>query len=246
MQVAFRTMTKIRGSLVTIIFDKMLLVRAENNNAAAAVSLMSTDVDRITMTTFMCIHLFPDIVQLAIGLYILSTQLGATAVAPVILCAICIGVAVKIGKMVPPRQRRWMAAIQKRVGITSDVISAMKGIKVAGLSERVDEQVQGLRKYELDRSVQFRKMQITTQLLGEQILTNGIVGGANVSRRNFTNTLDASSHIYCLCYLTKTLWWSGVQCGASIHCPQFAQRLGRPSHGPDAGLDQSLFGPRMS
>jgi ATP-binding cassette, subfamily C (CFTR/MRP), member 1 len=166
MQVAFRAMTKIRGALVTIIYRKMLTVRAESQNAPAAVSLMSTDVDRITMTTFMMVHLAPDVVQLVIGLYILGTQLGATAVAPVVLCAICIGVAAHLGKMVPPRQRRWMAAVQRRVGITTDIIGAMKGVKVAGLSEKVDSQVQGLRDYELDRSVSFRKMQISTQLLG--------------------------------------------------------------------------------
>jgi len=94
---------------------------------------MSTDVDRITLTTFMVVHIFPDSVQMVIGLAILGTQLGATAVAPVILGVICIGTAVQLGKLIPPRQRRWMAAIQKRVGITSDIIGAMKGVKVAGL-----------------------------------------------------------------------------------------------------------------
>src|SRR4051812_32533396 len=91
---------------------------------------MSTDVDRITMTTFMLVHLFPDVVQIAIALYILGTQLGTASIAPVILSAICIAIAAKIGKLVPPRQRRWMSAIQKRVGITSDIIGAMKGVKV--------------------------------------------------------------------------------------------------------------------
>lgn len=128
---------------------------------------MGTDVDRIILTTFMVVNLLPDLVQLIIALCILGTQLGATSVTPVILCAICIGVAAHLGKLVPPRQRRWMAAIQKRVGITSDIIGAMKGVKVAGLSEKVDEQIQGLRNYELDRSIQFRKMQIATQLLGK-------------------------------------------------------------------------------
>lgn len=168
MQVAFRTMTKIRGSLVTIIYRKMLKVRAETGNSSAAVSLMSTDVDRITMTTFMYVNLGPDVVQLIIVLAVLGKQYGATAaVAPVILCVICVGLAAWIGKLVPPRQRRWMAAIQKRVGITSDIIGAMKGVKVAGLSEMVETQIQGLRHYELDRSVQFRRVQISTQLLGE-------------------------------------------------------------------------------
>lgn len=167
MQVAFRTMTKIRGALVTSIYKKMLTVRAETTNSSSAVSLMSTDVDRIVMTTFMCVKLGPDVVQIAIALAILGTQIGASAVAPVIFCGISIGIAAKLGALIPPRQRRWMSAIQKRVGITADIIGAMKGVKVAGLSVKVDKQIQALRDFELDRSVQFRKLQISTQLLGK-------------------------------------------------------------------------------
>ncbi|CAK7233982.1 hypothetical protein SBRCBS47491_008794 [Sporothrix bragantina] len=166
MQVAFRAMTKIRGSLITSIYRKMLVIRAETGNSGAAVSLMGTDVDRIVLTTFMTVNLIPDIVQLVIALGVLGHKIGATAVAPVILCTICIGIAARLGKLVPPRQRRWMAAIQKRVGITADIISSIKGVKVAGLTDKVDQQIQGLRDYELERSVQFRRMQITTQLLG--------------------------------------------------------------------------------
>ncbi len=150
-----------------MIYRKMLTIRAETTNSSAAMSLMSTDVDRITMTTFLCVKLGPDILQLIVALCILGTQLGAASVAPVILCVICIGIAARIGKLVPPRQRRWMAATQKRVGITSDIIGAMKGVKVAGLSVNVDKQIDGLRGYEIERSVQFRKMQISTQLLGK-------------------------------------------------------------------------------
>ena len=160
-------MTKIRGALVTAIYRKMLAIRAETTNSSAAVSLMSTDVDRIVMTTFLVVKLAPDVVQLVIALYILGSEIGVASVAPVILCVICISIAARIGKLVPPRQRRWMSAIQKRVGITSDIIGAMKGVKVAGLSENVDKQIDGLRDYEIERSVQFRKMQISTQLLGE-------------------------------------------------------------------------------
>jgi ATP-binding cassette, subfamily C (CFTR/MRP), member 1 len=172
MQIAFRTMTKIRGALVTSIYKKMLTVRAETTNSSAAVSLMSTDVDRIVMTTFMSVNLGPDVVQIPIALVILGTRIGATAVAPVVLCGICIGIAAKLGQLVPPRQRRWMQAIQKRVGITADVIAAMKGVKVAGLSVKVDKQIQGLRNFELERSIQFRKLQVSTQILGKSLHQN--------------------------------------------------------------------------
>jgi ATP-binding cassette, subfamily C (CFTR/MRP), member 1 len=167
MHVAFRMMCKIRGSLVTMIYKNMLTVRAETGNSSSALSLMSTDVDRLTMTVFMVVNLGPDVVQLALALYILSTQLGATAVTPIILCLICAVIAGRVAMLVPPRQRMWMAAIQKRVGITSDIMGSMKGVKVAGLSEMADKQIEGLRDYELDRSVKFRRTQVATLLLGQ-------------------------------------------------------------------------------
>ena len=168
MHIAFRTMSKIRGSLVTMIYKNMLLVRAENANSSAALSLMSTDVDRITFTTFNIVSLGPSVVQLGIALGILGTQLGASCVAPVILCVICGAIAAHIGKLVPPRQRRWMAAIQKRVGITSEVIGSMKGVKVAGLSDKAEKQIEDLRTEELEKSTSFRKTQIATLMLGKK------------------------------------------------------------------------------
>ena len=167
MHVSFRTMSKIRGSLVTIIYRNMLTIRAENANSSAALSLMSTDVDRITFTTFNIVDLAPSVIQFAIVLGLLARELGSSCVAPVILCLLCGLVAAQIGKLVPPRQRKWMAAIQKRVGITADVIGAMKGVKVAGLSDKAEVQIEELRSYELVRSTSFRRMQVCNMLLGK-------------------------------------------------------------------------------
>jgi len=166
MHISFRSMVKIRGALVSIIYKNMLTIKAETGNSSAALSLMSTDVDRITFTTFNIVSLGPSIVQFGIALGILGTQLGASCVAPVILCILTAMVAAHLGKLIPPRQRRWMAAIQKRVGITSDVIGSMKGVKTAGMGDNAEKQIASLRDYELERSTSFRKLQISSLLLG--------------------------------------------------------------------------------
>ncbi|KAK0715388.1 P-loop containing nucleoside triphosphate hydrolase protein [Lasiosphaeris hirsuta] len=166
MYTAYRTMAKVRGGLVATIYRDMLTIRAESANSSAALSLMSTDVDRVTMSSYIFVNVVPNLLQIAIALYILGIQLGATAVAPIILCVACAAVAARVSKLVPPRQGKWMAAIQKRVGITSDIIASMKGVKVAGLSEKVESQVQGLRDFELMQSIQYRKLQIGLALLG--------------------------------------------------------------------------------
>ncbi|KAK6210738.1 hypothetical protein LQW54_005943 [Pestalotiopsis sp. IQ-011] len=54
----------------------------------------------------------------------------------------------------------WIAAIQKRVGITSDILGTIKGVKMLGLSRALTKQIQGLRDFELAESKKFRRIQI--------------------------------------------------------------------------------------
>ncbi|KAK2063355.1 hypothetical protein LY76DRAFT_588554 [Colletotrichum caudatum] len=66
----------------------------------------------------------------------------------------------KTGQLMPPLQRKWMQAIQRRVGTTTEIVGSMKGVKMSGLSATVRDQIQGLRDFELDESKKFRRMQI--------------------------------------------------------------------------------------
>lgn len=65
-----------------------------------------------------------------------------------------------------------MQAIQKRVGTTTEVIGAVKGVKMSGLSGTVRDQIQGLRDFELEESKKFRKVQIANVLIGKSPLFN--------------------------------------------------------------------------
>ncbi|KAK6074727.1 ABC transporter [Seiridium cupressi] len=155
----FRLMVKMRGSLVGMIYRDMLTIRAESKNSSSAMTLMSTDVDRIRMTARWVVDMIPNIVQLGIAMWILSLELGAVCVAPVIVALLCGGGAAGIANLVPRRQRKWIAAIQKRVGITSDILGVMKGVKMLGISEPLSKQIQGLRDFEIAESKRFRKVQ---------------------------------------------------------------------------------------
>jgi len=166
MYLAFRAMVKVRGALVGSIFKSMLDVRPETGNSSSALSLMSTDVERITITAYVLINIFPDVIQVALALWILSTQLGTSSISAIILCFLCAMGSIYIAQLVPIRQTKWMAAIQKRVGITSNLIGAVKGIKVAGLTNNAETQIQGLRNFELAQSKQFRKIQVISILAG--------------------------------------------------------------------------------
>lgn len=81
-----------------------------------------------------------------------------------IVCALASS---QVGKLVPPRQRRWMQAIQKRVGVTTEVISSIKSIKMTGLTEKISQEIQSLRDFELEESKRFRRAQISNIIIGK-------------------------------------------------------------------------------
>ncbi len=50
------------------------------------------------------------------------------------------------------RQRQWLEAIEKRVKVTSDMLSSMKEVRMAGLQSRMKLELQRLRAKEVEDS----------------------------------------------------------------------------------------------
>lgn len=78
-----RCLTIIRGSIVTAIYQKTL----EVSDGAASITLMSTDVERITTGMRYVHELWSNIIEIGIGTYLLERELGVACVAPVIVAA---------------------------------------------------------------------------------------------------------------------------------------------------------------
>lgn len=66
-----------------------------------------------------------------------------------------------------PARVKWNAAIEKRVGTTSSMLSQIKGIKMMGLTDFIHELVRELRVDELKLSMKFRWLLIHLNTLGE-------------------------------------------------------------------------------
>ncbi|KXH37008.1 ABC transporter [Colletotrichum simmondsii] len=179
-QLTHRLITRIRGALIAIIYQNMLTLRAETGNSQAAVALMSTEVERITVAAQWCVAIVPNLIQLGFAMWIMSEQLGAVSVAPIVIALLSVSAGIRTGQLIPPRQRRWMQAIQKRVGITTEIIGSVKGVKMSGLTSTVQDQIQGLRDFELDESKKFRRVQILNVLIGQfpSIMTPSITFAA--------------------------------------------------------------------
>ncbi len=78
----------LRGGLVGLIFNKTLILRDGVYDESAAVTHMSTDIDRIATSMQSMNEVWSRLVEVAIGVWLLSIQLGAVSVIPilVVLC----------------------------------------------------------------------------------------------------------------------------------------------------------------
>ena len=100
-----------------------------------AVSLMSTDVDRLISGLLQLIEIWAQIIEVTLGTWLLWRQLGNVAIAPILVVLICFGGQSLVSRFMPKRQAIWLKAISTRVKYTSNILRSMKSVKLAGLVE---------------------------------------------------------------------------------------------------------------
>lgn len=158
--------TMARSILVTEIFIKATKSRIGTGDDSAALTLMSTDIERIKMG-FRSLHdIWANIIQAALAAWMLYNRLGVVFVIPIGLVTVCFAGLGILMKFAGDSQRAWMARVQKRVGLTATVIASMKNLKISGLSAAISDFVQKLRVEELSAGSRFRKIFIIAALLG--------------------------------------------------------------------------------
>ncbi|KAJ3568453.1 hypothetical protein NPX13_g6414 [Xylaria arbuscula] len=103
--------------------------------------------------------------QVAISAFLLYKQLGSAFAVPIVIVIICaLGILAPI-KYTARGQRLWMDEIQRRVGLTSNVIASMKNLKISGLTTPVTSFVQKLRVSELATSKEYRRLVLISATL---------------------------------------------------------------------------------
>ncbi|KAJ8118405.1 hypothetical protein OPT61_g603 [Boeremia exigua] len=161
-----RLRTKIRSILVTEVFRKATIARVGATDKTSALTLMSTDLDRIRMG-FRTLHeLWACLMQVALAAWMLYRRLGVVFVAPlgmVIVCFACLGILINF---TGDAQRAWMGGVQTRVSLTANAITDMKNLKISGLSIVVGSLVQKIRVEELAAGARYRHIFIVAALLG--------------------------------------------------------------------------------
>ncbi|GJC98969.1 hypothetical protein ColKHC_07795 [Colletotrichum higginsianum] len=154
----YRYVSMMRGCLVLLIYQKttsMSMVAAED---AAAVTLMSTDIERIINGMSKIHESWSTLLQMAVALALLYRQLGIVFVVPLGLFLLCAVGAGYLSGSAGTFQASWMKAIEKRVSVTSSVLGSTKGVKLSGFSDKMSQIIQGLRLKEIASAARFRTM----------------------------------------------------------------------------------------
>lgn len=160
-QLTYRYLALIRGGLITNIFDKLNNIRtkAATDRDSPIMTLIGTDVERICETwNFLIAELWPAVLQLVIGVWLLERQLGAVCIAPIILAVVSTFICGKVSALMGPRQGLWLEAVQRRVNFTSHAVGNIKSIKMLGYTPSIQNMIQSQRDEELEISKKFRRV----------------------------------------------------------------------------------------
>ncbi len=161
-----RVLYMARGLLASAIYRKTTESRLAASGDSAALTLMSTDIERIIAGCLSLHEFWANTVEVALASWLLSRQIGPAFVAPLIIVGVCVVCSAIFSRFTGPRQRAWMEKIQKRVGLTSNVIGQMKHLKISGLAEAVESAIQSMRMDELNAGAHFRTIVVFAVVVG--------------------------------------------------------------------------------
>jgi ATP-binding cassette subfamily C (CFTR/MRP) protein 1 len=161
-----RLTTQIRGTLISVMHSKTLVLSPENAADGAVLSLMTNDTDRICSAIPVIAELFAAPFEIGVAVFLLERQIGVSCLAPVLLTVAISVAGFANSKKAIPHQKRWLRAVQQRVAYTASVLSFPKGSKMLGLTEIFRERIQDLRISELAASAAYRKFVAVRNALG--------------------------------------------------------------------------------
>ncbi|KAK4246736.1 canalicular multispecific organic anion transporter 1 [Corynascus novoguineensis] len=188
-----RAMYTARGLLASAIYRKTTETQSTASDDSAALTLMSADIERIISGCLNLHEFWANTVEVAVACWLLSRQIGPASVAPLIVVGVCVVCSAFLARFTGPRQKLWMEKIQKRVGLTSNVIGQMKHLKISGLAEIVQDAIQSMRLDELRAGASFRTVIVIAATIGySPLFLSPVIAFAFASRTLGVTTIFTS------------------------------------------------------
>ncbi|KAK3311928.1 ABC transporter [Apodospora peruviana] len=161
-----RFISMTRGGLVAVIYERLIQLRTVDLNDSAAVTLMSTDIERIRFGLLNLHEFWAVPIEVALASWLLYNQLGVAFVAPLVVVICSVACSSVLNRYTGPRQKLWMERIQTRVAETAHMLSNMKQLKISALAQPVEESIQQLRENELQAAAKFRRLYVSNMAFG--------------------------------------------------------------------------------
>ncbi|ORY66313.1 putative ABC transporter [Pseudomassariella vexata] len=138
-----------KSALIGLIHAKIIDSPSVSYDDGEATTLMSTDTDGLEGVGEMFHETWAQIMEVSIGIVLLSREIGWVWPLPLILIFLCSRVSRYVAKHLKTRQRAWNEMTQQRVSAISSLLGSMKAIKMLGLESAIAAQVQRARETEL-------------------------------------------------------------------------------------------------
>ncbi|KAH7074750.1 P-loop containing nucleoside triphosphate hydrolase protein [Paraphoma chrysanthemicola] len=160
----YRSISKLRGSLIGVIYKKTLGMSSSALAESEAVTLMNADVERITVGLRQSQELWASFYEIALSVYLLFEQISWAALTPLGVIFLCTSAAIGASPKLASSQKTWLDKIQARVDATASMLGSMKAVKMAGLTPDLGKKIHDLRETEIETARTFRGMlvKITT------------------------------------------------------------------------------------
>ncbi|KAJ2974506.1 hypothetical protein NQ176_g6018 [Zarea fungicola] len=154
-----RLVVRLRGGLLSQLFDKSYRLKISDAKKQAAITLMSADFAGIATGFPQCIEIPFSVIESGLGMYFLAKFIDRSCLVifiPLIGSTIA---GILFGKYLTPAVKYWNERIETRVTKTSRALSQLSAIKKLGLGPNISEFIQHLRVVETIASRKYRRIQ---------------------------------------------------------------------------------------
>ena len=117
----------IRGSLISMLYNKASDVAIKDVDLASSITLMSADIERIVTGMTTAHEMWSNSLEVGLAIYLLKRQLGVACAIPVGVAILSLLGSIVATSLVMQRQALWLEAIERRIAATSAMLNSMKG-----------------------------------------------------------------------------------------------------------------------
>jgi len=202
-----RMVTMVRGALVNAVYRQTLEVAVAGLEESKAVTLMSSDVERIVEAILPIHSIWSSPLEIGLAIWLLQREIGLALLGPLFITLLAVSGPFMISGPMGKAQKIWIERIQTRIDATAKMLQSMKGVKMLGLDSTLSKIVTQLRANEIAKSLRMRKLFVIMIMFGNlsDILAPGaaftiyvIVATVNGQTLDVTSAFTALSLIALL------------------------------------------------